>query len=277
MSHRDILAIVTSQAGGEHVIALGEQLASQSDGRLTVALANWMPSLPGIEGFSIAPIYDELVQQARKRLAGEKARLEQRLARASGGATIETFLPEFGAAGSVLGMRARHADLIVVARPDKDNAASAQAILDAALFESGRPVIVVPAGWRPAPLGSHVLVAWKPTREAARALGDADAILAGAERVSVVTVDAGASRGYGQQPGADIAAHLAFRGANVELFNLDSGDRSEAAAIQDHARVVGADVIVMGGYGRPRLSELIFGGVTREMLKTAMIPVLMSH
>lgn len=277
MSHRDILAIVTSQAGGEHVIALGEQLASQSDGRLTVALANWMPSIPGIEGFSIAPIYDELVQQARKRLAGEKARLEQHLARAPGDATIETFLPEFGAAGSVLGMRARHADLTVVARPDKADPSSAQAILDAALFESGRPVIVVPPDWRPAALGRHVLVAWKPTREAARALGDGDAILAGAERVSVVTVDAGPSRGYGQQPGADIAAHLAFRGAKVELFNLDSGDRSEAAVIQDHARVAGADLILMGGYGRPRLSQLIFGGVTREMLKTATIPVLMSH
>ncbi len=87
----------------------------------------------------------------------------------------------------------------------------------------------------------------------------------------------GPSKGYGQQPGSDIAAHLAFRGAKVELFNLDSGERSETAAIQDHARVVGADLIVMGGYGRPRLSQLIFGGVTREILKTATIPVLMSH
>jgi len=277
MSNRDILAIIASRAHGEHVVALAEQLVAKTDGRLTVALVNWMPSVPAIEGFSIAPIYNELAQQARKRLAGEAAMLEQRPGRTGKVTTIETYLPEFGAAGSVLGMRARHADLIVVARPDKDDAASAQAILDAALFESGRPVIVVPPDWRPAPLGRHVLVAWKPTREAARALGDADAILAGADRVSVVTVDAGPSRGYGQQPGADIAAHLAFRGASVELFNLDSADRSEAATIQDHARVVGADLIVMGGYGRPRLSELIFGGVTREMLKTAMIPVLMSH
>ncbi len=277
MRNTDILAIITSPAADEHVIALAEQLASQSGGRLTMALVNWMPSIPGIEGFSIAPIYDELVQQARKRLAGEKARLEDRLAHASAAVTIETYLPEFGTAGSVLGMRARHADLTIVARPDKPDAGSAQAILDAALFDSGRPVIVTPPGWRPAPLGRHVLVAWKPTREAARALGDADAIIAGAERVSVVTVDAGPSKGYGQQPGSDIAAHLAFRGAKVELFNLDSGERSETAAIQDHARVVGADLIVMGGYGRPRLSQLIFGGVTREILKTATIPVLMSH
>ncbi|OYW12902.1 MAG: hypothetical protein B7X02_03220, partial [Rhodospirillales bacterium 12-54-5] len=220
---------------------------------------------------------DELAQQARQRLVAEAARLEKRLGKIPEVATIETYMPEFGAAGSVLGMRARHADLTVVARPVEADASSAQAILDAALFESGRPVIVVPPGWRPAPLGRHVLVAWKPTREAARALGDADAIIAGAERVSIVTVDAGPSGGYGQQPGTDIAAHLAFRGANVEIFNLDSGGRSEAAAIADHARVVGADLIVMGGYGRPRLIELIFGGVTREMLKTATIPVLMSH
>ncbi|MBK8840099.1 MAG: universal stress protein [Hyphomonadaceae bacterium] len=277
MSVRDLLAIVTSQAGNEHVIALAEQLATQSGGRLTVALVNWMPSLPGIEGFSIAPIYDDLVKQAQERLERERTKLEERFNRSATVVAIETFMPEFGAAGSTLGMRARHADLTVVARPDKDDASSARAILDASLFESGRPVIVVPPDWQAAPVGRHVLVAWKPTREAARALGDADEMITAAERVSVVTVEANPSRGYGEQPGADIAARLAFRGAKVELFNLDSGGRSETRTILDQALLVGADLIVMGGYGRPRLSELVFGGVTREMLHTAKVPVLMSH
>jgi nucleotide-binding universal stress UspA family protein len=277
MSGRDILAIITSQAGSEAVIAFAEQLAIQSRGRLTAALVNWMPSVPPIEDFSIAPIYGELVKHAKERLAREKTKLEERLSRSGSVAAIETFMPEFGAAGSALGIRARHADLTVVARPAQEDTRSAHAIFEAALFESGRPVVAIPRDWQTAPIGRHVLVAWKPTREAARALSDASEIIDKAQRVSVVTVDARPSRGYGEQPGADIAAHLAYRGAKVELFNLDSGGRSETRAILDHALVVGADFIVMGGYGRPRLSELIFGGVTREMLHTAKVPVLMSH
>jgi nucleotide-binding universal stress UspA family protein len=93
-----------------------------------------------------------------------------------------------------------------------------------------------------------------------------------------VTVDAKPSEnGYGDHPGADITAHLARRGLKVELVNLDSLGRSHAQTIQDHAIAVKADLVVMGGYGRSRLSEFIFGGLTREMLQTSDIPVLMAH
>lgn len=145
------------------------------------------------------------------------------------------------------------------------------------MFDSGRPVIVVPSAWKTGTIGKNVLIAWKPTREAVRAVADADEFLMQAQTVSVVTVDAKPSQGYSEQPGADIAAHLAFRGAKTRLFNLDSAGRSETRTILMQARDIGADLIVMGGYGRSRLSEMIFGGVTREMLKSADVPVFMSH
>jgi nucleotide-binding universal stress UspA family protein len=277
VSFRDILAVVTSQVQNEHVIAFAESFTSQLAGRLAVAAVNWQPNVPPVDGFVVDPLYGQLVVDARAHLGEEAGKLKARLAKAANPATVESYLVEFGAAGSVIGLRARHADVCIVARPSRTNKESAQAILEAALFESGRPVIIVPPEWQGSRIGKHILFAWKPTREAARALADADELILGAERVSVVTVDARPSRGYGEQPGADIAAHLAYRGATVDLFNLDSAGRSETDAILSQALAVGADLIVMGGYGRPRLSEFIFGGVTREILKAASIPILMAH
>lgn len=277
MSFKDILAIVTSQGSSEPVIAFAEQLAQQTSGRVTAALVNWEPNYAPVEGLAVDPLYGQLLEDARDQLRSEADKLKTRLLQGEAAAVAESYLIDQGAASVVLGLRARHADVSVVAKPTKLNANSVQPILDAALFESGRPVIIVPPEWRPAPIGRRVLFAWKPSREAARALGDADAFICAAEAVSVVTVDGKPSRGYGEQPGADITAHLAYRGAKAELFNLASGGLTEAEAILRHALAVGADLIVMGGYGRARMSEFIFGGVTREILKHAKLPVLMSH
>jgi nucleotide-binding universal stress UspA family protein len=274
---RDILAIVTSLSSQQHVISFGQQLAEQNAGRMTAALVNWMPSVVPIDGFVVSPIYAELIEDARKVLDGEKEKLVSSLNRLMPEAAVETYLLEIGAAGIALGPRAGHVDVSIVARPGKTDVTSAHAVLEAAMFDSGRPVVVVPPTWKPATIGKNVLVAWKPTREAVRAVADADEFLLQAQSVSVVTVDAKPSQGYSEQPGADIAAHLAFRGAKTKLVNLDSAGRSEARTILGHARDMGADLIVMGGYGHSRLSEMIFGGVTREMLKSADVPVFMSH
>ncbi len=277
MGFRDILAVVVSQAAGEHAIAFASQLASQTNGRVTGAVVNWEPNYAPVEGLALDPLLGQLMLEARKQLDVEAEKLTARLAREDIPSAVESYLLEVGAAGSALGLRARHADVTIVSRPSKTGPDAAQAIVDAALFDAGRPVIVVPPDWKGGRIGRRILLAWKPTREAARALGDADELVCQAESVGIVTVDGKPSRGYSEQPGADIAAHLAFRGANTEVFNLASGGLSESEAILAHAMVMGADLIVMGGYGRSRMSEFVFGGVTRGILRHANLPVLMSH
>ncbi len=277
MKFKDILAIVTSQASCEHVIAFGEQLARRNDGRLSTVVVHGQPNVAPVDGFVIDTMYADLVKEAYKQLAQETEKVKARIEKAGGSGPVQASLLYIGAAGAALGTRARHADVSIVGRPSAPTASSTHAILEAALFESGRPVIMVPPEWKGQGVGRNVLVAWKPTREAARALADADDLIAGAERVSIVTVDAKPSQGYGERPGADIAAHLAIRGAKPELFNLDSAGRPETKAILDQAMAVGADLIVMGGYGRSRMSKFIFGGVTRDIVTTSPVPVLISH
>lgn len=279
MSFKDIFAVATSETGSAHVLDFAEQLAQQQQGKISTWVVNWQPSLPlNNEVWVSDPWWGDLLTEAQRKVEAEAVGIRARLDRSVGPASTESALLEFGAARPVIGMRARHADVTIVSRPPASNGDSDQTILEAALFYSGRPVLIVPPGWTKRPIGKSVLVCWKPTREAARALGDARPFLETASQVSIVTVDARPSESAdGSSPGADVAAHLARCGCKADVFNLDSKGRTESDAILDQARAVNADLIVMGGFGHSRLSEIVFGGVTRDVLKTAALPILMSH
>lgn len=276
MKFRDILAIVATGGGDEHVIAAAEQLAAQNSGKVTGLVVGWLPPVSlSMEGWAVTPVWGDIVEESRKQLAGDFEQLQARLKRNDLGGGVESELLEFSAGRIVTGVRGRHADITVVGRPRGE---FDQALVEGPLFESGRPVLIVPPSWKPREIGRSVLVCWKPTREAARALGDADDFLTNADRVTVVTIDAKPSEdGYGPRPGVDITAHLARRGVKVELANLDSLGRSSVRTIHEQALAVDADLIVMGGYGHSRMSEFIFGGMTRDMLRDTQVPVLMAH
>lgn len=278
MRFRDILSIVTGHAD-EPVIALAEQIAEQNSAYVSTLVVNWVPSFPmHADGWSLEPVWTDVTRAAQKNLEKEVAAVRERLERNSDQPVPGSVLLEPALTRREIGMRARYADIAILPRPARGKADLARALLEGALFSSGRPVLLAPTEWRPRAVGRRVLVAWKPTREAARALGDAADVLSGAEHVTVVTVDAEPSEaGYGPLPGADIAAHLARRGCSVSLANVDSVGRNDARAILDQALSMDADLIVMGGYGHSRTSELIFGGVTRDMLRSSPVPLLLAH
>lgn len=172
----------------------------------------------------------------------------------------------------------RHADLTVMLRPEITGPDIRREVLEAVLMESGRPVLAIPHGWAPKPVFDTVFIAWNASREAARALGDAEPFLAQARAIVVATVDAKPSfRGHGQAPGMDICAHLARRGYKVDLRNLASAGADRSSALLTAAQEAGADLIVMGGYGHSRLQQSLFGGVTRRLIDTCPVPLFMSH
>ncbi|HVV31766.1 MAG TPA: universal stress protein, partial [Vitreimonas sp.] len=150
------------------------------------------------------------------------------------------------------------------------------AIFEGALFRSGRPLVLVPRAWKRGTLGDTVLIAWKPTREATRAIADAAPFISGAKTVTIATVD-GELDDDRQEPGYDVSRQLAGAGANVAVRNIASQGRATEIAIADEARALGADLIVMGGYGHARIAEFVFGGVTRSLSRDCPVPVLMSH
>ena len=278
MRIRDILSIVTGPAD-EHVISLSEQLAEQNAAMLSTLVVNWLPTLPfAAEGWSFEPMWSELINASQKELTREAAAVKARLEQNQGPQRPECVMLDLAGAKSAIGARARNADVAIVGRPSGITAETSHVLVEGVLFHSGRPVLVAPSNWKRRPIGRRVLVCWKPTREAAHALGDADDILLNASKVTVLTVDAEPTRNsHGRAPGADISAHLARRGVTADLTNVSSAGRGETTAILDQALAIDADLIVMGAYGHSRLGEFVFGGVTRDMLNTSPIPLFMTH
>lgn len=211
------------------------------------------------------------------RSAGEAARL--RLERAGSACElrlVETLLnwPEEAAA-----MHARHADIAVIGGPDPVSANPRfSAFFGALLLDSGRPVLVVPAMAKLAVPPRRVVLAWQPRREPSRAIHDALALMPRDAQVDVLVLDPDVGDfAHGQQPGADIAAHLARHGLQVRVVSLPREGRGTGQAIVDYAKSQQADLLVMGGYGHSRWRQQVLGGTTRTVLETAAIPVLFAH
>jgi nucleotide-binding universal stress UspA family protein len=213
--------------------------------------------------------YQDAVRAVRERFAA---------ASADAGITAKQLTLSASAvgAGDQFGKIARRFDLAVVGQAEPETNASEGIIVEAALFDSGRPVIIVPYIQK-APLKlDRVMVCWDGSRAAARAIGDAMPLMQRAGSVEVVAVTN--ERGKQDQvEGADIGAHLARHGLNVEVKRIPLGDIDVADMLLSHAADAEIDFIVMGGYGHSRLRQFVLGGVTRSILRSMTAPVLMSH
>jgi nucleotide-binding universal stress UspA family protein len=146
------------------------------------------------------------------------------------------------------------------------------------LLASGAPILVVPSGWKSEPIGKKILVGWNASREARRAVADALPFLVAAPSVTLLVVDSNErAERHGEEPGADIALYLARHGVHVEVEQVSSEGYPVADIILSYAADHGVDLIVIGAYSHARSVEMVFGGVTRTLLKQAPIPVLMSR
>jgi nucleotide-binding universal stress UspA family protein len=280
MTIKDIAVFMFSTKEDEAALAAGETLARASDADLTAVLLEMQPDpVYTMEGVMVTQMWAEVLAEARKGFTKEKADLEARCKQSERLIAIRELPGYSGLAATDAAVHARHADLAVMVRPDGSKPFEYRnAVFEGVLFGSGRPVLLVPSDWKGRHIGKRIVVAWNGKRESARALADAAPLLDAAEAIFLVTIDAKpSSQGVGPAPGADIAGHLARRGLKVELRNLDGLGRGEAEALIAEARAVDADLIVMGGYGRARLSEMVFGGMTRAMSETSPFAVLMSH
>ncbi len=179
---------------------------------------------------------------------------------------------------SLVAAIARHADLAVVRAPTVDEPQPYAQIIEAALLGSGRPVMVAPVDWKPGPVGRKMVIGWDASREAARAMHDALLLAAKDAEITIVTVDAKpGSLDHGDAPGLDIAAHLARHGHKVELRNEAGLGRSTHEVLTQIATDINADMMVLGGYRHSRLQQVLFGGVTRSLLRSVPLPLLLSH
>lgn len=176
---------------------------------------------------------------------------------------------EIGNESAWVGEYGRTSDLLVVARPEED---ASREMLEAALLDTGRPLLIPGSQ----PLNPEtVAIAWKSTREAARAVTAAAPFLAKAKRIVVITC--AEHSGIDRDSATRLFATLQRHNAATEVRDVPPGSHGAAETLLATAAEVGAGLLVMGGYSHSRVRELILGGVTAHVLRGAAVSVLMVH
>jgi nucleotide-binding universal stress UspA family protein len=288
MSIRVILTPLFGSAADGNAMRGGLAMAQRHKAHIAALFVRIDPrdAIPVIgEGVSPAVI-DQLTQAAEAEMERQRAGARQTfdsacsaagiaLADAPGGAPAASagWREATGRRDQLVPAKARTSDLVVFARAKDDESPDLSGVLEATLFDAGRPLLLLPAS-PPATLGERVAIAWNGRAEAARAVAGALPFLDTAGGVEVLTAPTSRTE-------ADLALelihYLAWRGIAAERRTVECRDEPVAHALLRTARENGADLLVMGGYGRTRLSELVLGGVTRDVLHDADLPVLMAH
>lgn len=222
-------------------------------------------------------VYETLSEAAktmRSKLHGE---LDDRLSKA--GVSYETHVSDtiWMTTSEIAAVHARYCDITVFGRVAVADARLESGLFADLLLQSGRPLLMVPAN-ATAWMSDRVVIAWKPTREATRAVHDALPLLRKSKSVQVIVVDPKVGdQQHGELPGADIGAHLARHGLRVEVVACARLGATTGAAILRQAKEQGAGLLIAGGYGHRRMREQVFGGVTKTLFHEADLPVLFSH
>jgi nucleotide-binding universal stress UspA family protein len=173
-----------------------------------------------------------------------------------------------------VGSHGRVFDVIVLGKPGSESKGPRMTTLEAALFESGRPVLIAPPSPQPQ-MGTNVLIAWNGSTEQARVTAFAMPILKRASRVVVLTVEGGAA--VPGPTGEQLCRYLQLNGVPAKPLSVGLEGRLTGEAILAHAKALGCDLLVKGAYTQSRLRQMIFGGTTRYILGNAELPVLMAH
>lgn len=280
---KDVTVHLDGTSADEERLLHAEAIAAASRAHLTGLLTNPMPDLAAMTpmdgGASAAGIIVQLQEDARRQGDLSQQRLAERFSRLAVPNEIRRLEGMPGQLLRLAASEARWSDIFVASRPfDGDSDGAWSDLFGAVLFESGRGIYVVPPGRHPSDAIRRVLVCWRDTREAARAVAEAAPFIEKATRTVVLIVDPDSSNDSGPgAPGADIARHLDRIGTSVEVQVVASQGRDVSDVILEQARRLSADLIVMGAYGHSRLREWIAGGATRDMLSTSDVPILMAH
>ena len=274
---KDIVVNLSLAESGGYAGDFAVSVASTVGAHLTGIAFVYDPIVPVAATGYVPP--EVIETQQRDNEAAAKTAIDRFNAAAGrAGITVEpTKLPaSLASAGEQFGRIARRFDLAIVAQAEPDKDAVEELIAESTLFELGRPVIIVPYIQK-APLKlDRVMACWDGSRQATRAIADAMPLLERAGQVELVIV----ANERGKQDeiaGADMGQHLARHGLKVDVNRITEGDIDVADALLSHAADAGVDFMVMGGYGHSRLREFVLGGVTRSILRSMTVPVLMSH
>lgn len=276
MAIRNILVAYNGTESSERAVKLASIIAARRDAHLTAIYAHSIPATHvQLEFYLPAASLDVMEEHEREAETRVKASFEKLVAEQD--ASLRTdFLTVRGFPNDILAEYARTYDLIVVGQPSGEaGSLYYEPNPDTIALQSGRPVLIAPRGFDQMHLRRDAVVAWDGRRAAARALSDAMGILEGQDKVTVLHV--GRDESAVRQPGRDVMEYLSRHGIHAELSVQPPGSLAISDIILNAVADSSAGLLVMGAYEHSRFSEMLLGGVTREVVERAHVPVLMAH
>jgi nucleotide-binding universal stress UspA family protein len=274
MSIKSIVALADG-ADLHSVFSAAVALTARLSGRLDVLHIKADPydMIPiGVEGMT-GDMIDEITEAAKKGIEDRRARAKAEYDRVCPPSGQSVHWKEVvGRPARMLSIASRFADLLVLAQPEKESAPTLHEAVDTAMFETRRPLVLIPSGVFSV-IGNRIMIAWNGSTQAAVAVTAALPLLHLAGQVDIVQIgdiDKDA-------PASELALYLALYGIKSQTHAIDLGIRDIGGALIDAAERFDSDLIVMGAYGHSRFRERILGGATRGLLANSPWPIFMMH
>lgn len=275
MTMKTILVHLANDAGHRARLELGQALAQRFHAHLVLLYVTTPVQMPAAAaGRAASAVF---LADAQERSAEKAAAIEAEMARTNiGPETSWEFRIDHGEHIQVLTDYSHYADLAIVSKAAEGEAVDLVSLHrpDDLPLNAGCPVLVVPQTPAAPRLNGPILVAWKAGKQVARAVHGALPLLVTAPKVYILPAR---SKGGLETPGVVIGDYLARHGARVEVLPEDDDRGEPGERICYQARALDCSMLVMGAYGRSRLSEILFGGTTRHVLKSVDRPVLLSN
>jgi nucleotide-binding universal stress UspA family protein len=239
------------------------------------ALPMYAYGTPPYGSMNIPDNWGETVRNGQKALTDRETEIEAVLARSGVSADIQSVLCPTMDIKNIVARRARVCDIAHIAPNLRDTPEVIRETAHGVLFRSPIGLILNAS---PSKQPQRVIIGWNSSEAASNAVHVALPYLRAANEVIVACFDpVVTTEREGADPGTDVAAWLSHHGCSVTVSQFPTGGREVAQCIQDRAKELGADLVVMGAYGHARLLEAVFGGTTRTMIEQTDLPVLLVH
>ena len=279
MTYKTIVIILDAPENAGIASDFGLALAAAHSAHVIGLHAEVVSAVPMVAPMEIPdPIAVQALQDmARTEAVGIEELFRNKAAAAGCSFEWRSFTSSVGYATQPILETVRSADLIIAVQADPANPSDAHIEVESFLFESGRPVLMVPY-MRTAPMAiRRVLIAWNGSKEAARATFDALPFLMAADAVEVLSVDPSENANQAAISGADLTATLIRHGVKATLSKTVSAEKSASQVIETRLVDYSVDLLVMGAYTHSRLWQMIFGGTTKAVLKSMAALTLLSR
>lgn len=279
MAYKSILTIVTDPDLSKSALEPAITLAARFDAHLDILCLGVDRTQTGYYyAGANALVLQETLKKAQEDSEATETAAKNRMKAETCRWACESAVAQIAGLAHLVARRARFADLVVMPSPYGENrAVEDEAAVEAALFDGGAPLLIMPEGVDANSVGSRVVIAWNQGAEALSAIRGAMPLLQAAESVNIAIIDPPQHGPDRSDPGGMVSQMLAHHGVKTEISVLAKTMPRISEVLSRHVQDIGADMVVMGAYGHSRFREAILGGATRNTLENTKVAVFMAH